>query len=181
MRILSKSKLAAVRGTAVAEGPAASGPWHLPLPDASRSAGIMSEPMTAEEIVRYVVSRAVWAPSVHNTQPWRFAADGGPRISLHADVERRLAVADPDGREMMISCGAALFTIRLALRSLGYIPETRVLPDPAQPDLVAQVAWPERADAETCMVASWPGCGELASGRGPRENETTSSASRRSC
>ena len=69
--------------------------------------------MTAEEIVRYVVSRAVWAPSVHNTQPWRFAADGGPRISLHADVERRLPVADPDGREMMISCGAALFTIRL--------------------------------------------------------------------
>jgi len=108
----------------------------------------MNEPMTTEEIVRYVVSRAVWAPSVHNTQPWRFAADGGPRISLHADVERRLPVADPDGREMMISCGAALFTIRLALRSLGYIPETRVLPDPAQPDLVAQVAWHERADAD---------------------------------
>jgi hypothetical protein len=108
----------------------------------------MSEPMTAEEIVRYVVSRAVWAPSVHNTQPWRFAADGGPRISLHADVERRLAVADPDGREMMISCGAALFTTRLALRSLGYIPEARVLPDPAQPTLVAQVSWGERADAD---------------------------------
>jgi len=101
--------------------------------------------MTAEEIVRYVVSRAVWAPSVHNTQPWRFTADGGSQISLHADAGRRLAVADPDGREMMISCGAALFTIRLALRSLGYIPGTRVLPDPAQPDLVAQVSWRERA------------------------------------
>src|SRR5207302_8964018 len=143
------------RGTAVAEGPAASGPWHLPLPDASRSAGVMSEPMTAEEIVRYVVSRAVWAPSVHNTQPWRFAADGGPRISLHADVERRLAVADPDGREMMISCGAALFTIRLALRSLGYIPETRVLPDPAQPDLAAQVSWRERAAADESERRLW--------------------------
>ena len=104
--------------------------------------------MTAEEIVRYVVSRAVWAPSVHNTQPWRFTADGGPQISLYADAARRLAVADPDGREMMISCGAALFTIRLALRSLGYIPETRVLPDPAQPDLVAQVSWHERAAAD---------------------------------
>jgi len=104
--------------------------------------------MTAEEIVRYVVSRAVWAPSVHNTQPWRFTADGGSQISLYADAARRLAVADPDGREMMISCGAALFTIRLALRSLGYIPETRVLPDPAQPDLVAQVSWHERAPAD---------------------------------
>jgi nitroreductase len=105
----------------------------------------MNEPMTAEEIARYVVARAVWAPSVHNTQPWRFTADGGPQISLHADADRRLAVADPDGREMMISCGAALFTVRLALRSLGYIPETRVLPDPAQPALVAQVSWRDRA------------------------------------
>jgi len=55
----------------------------------------MSEPMTAEEIVRYVVARAVWAPSVHNTQPWRFTADGGPQVSLHADDSRRLAAADP--------------------------------------------------------------------------------------
>ena len=108
----------------------------------------MSEPTTAEEIARYVVASAVWAPSVHNTQPWRFTADGGPRISLHADARRRLAVADPDGREMMISCGAALFTARLALRALGYIPETRVLPDPAQPALVAEVSWRDRAAAD---------------------------------
>ena len=108
----------------------------------------MSEPTTAEEIARYVVARAVWAPSVHNTQPWRFTADGGSQISLHADADRRLAVADPDGREMMISCGAALFTARLALRALGYIPETRVLPDPAQPALVAEVSWRDRAAAD---------------------------------
>src|SRR5256884_746668 len=104
--------------------------------------------MADEEIVRCVVARAVWPPSVHNTQPWRFPADGGPQLSLHADAGRRLAVADPDGREMMISCGAALFTIRLALRSLGYIPETRVLPDPGQPALVAQVSWRDRAAAD---------------------------------
>jgi len=108
----------------------------------------MNESMTDEEIVRYVVARSVWAPSVHNTQPWRFTADGEPGLSLHADAGRRLAVADPDGREMMISCGAALFTIRLALRSLGWIPETRVLPDPAQPTLVARVSWRERAAAD---------------------------------
>ena len=87
---------------------------------------------------------AVWAPSVHNTQPWWFTADG-QEISLHADADRQLMVADPGGREMMISCGAALFTARLALRSLGYIPQTCVLPDPAQPLLVARVSWQRQA------------------------------------
>ena len=74
---------------------------------------------TYEEIARFVIGAAVWAPSVHNSQPWRFAVRRG-EISLYADPDRRLAVADPDGREMLISCGAALFNARLALR---YLPE----------------------------------------------------------
>ncbi len=103
-------------------------------------------PATAQEIARYVVAEAVWAPSVNNTQPWRFVADG-QQISLYADANRGLPVADPDGREMMISCGAALFNLRLALRSLGFIPQTLLLPDPGQPALVAHVNWRQRAPA----------------------------------
>jgi nitroreductase len=64
---------------------------------------------TAEEVAAFVVAAAVWAPSVHNTQPWWFSARG-QEISLYADAGRQLMVADPGGREMMISCGAALFT-----------------------------------------------------------------------
>ena len=112
-------------------------------PPAGRLVG--PEPSAPEEVAAQVVAAAVWAPSAHNTQPWCFSVRG-QEISLHADVSRQLMVADPAGREMMISCGAALFTARLAVRWLGYIPDTRVLPDPARPWLVARVSWQRRAD-----------------------------------
>ena len=103
----------------------------------------MSELMPSEQVARYLVDEAVWAPSVHNTQPWRFVSSG-QQVSLYADAGRGLPIADPDGREMMISCGAALFNARLALRVLGYAPETWVLPDPGDPALVARVGWRQR-------------------------------------
>ena len=97
---------------------------------------------TPEQISRFVVEAAVNAPSVHNTQPWWFYGEEH-EIGMHADRERRLPVADPDGREMLVSCGAALFTARVALRSLGIVPHVRVLPDPDLPDLVARITWSE--------------------------------------
>jgi hypothetical protein len=100
--------------------------------------------VTADEVAAYVVGTAIWAPSVHNTQPWWFATRGA-ELALHADRQRQLGVADPLGREMLISCGAALFTAKLALRALGYVAETRVLPDPADPLLVARLRWRHRA------------------------------------
>ena len=48
-------------------------------------------------------------------------------IELHADASRQL-LTDPDGREMIISCGAALYGLRLAVRSLGYLPDVELLP-----------------------------------------------------
>jgi len=95
------------------------------------------------EIARFVTSAGVQAPSVHNTQPWRFN-QGEREISISADNERQLAVADPHGREMMISCGAALFNVRVALRYLGFVPKTRVLPEPDLPNLIARVTWDEK-------------------------------------
>jgi nitroreductase len=85
----------------------------------------------------YLIATAARAPSVHNTQPWRFRV-GEYVIELRADVRRKLLV-DPLGREMLISCGAALFGLRLAVRSLGYLPAVELLPDPAQLRLLATV------------------------------------------
>ena len=95
-----------------------------------------------EEVARFVVDAAVHAPSVHNTQPWWFYGVDH-EIGVHADDERRLPVADPDGREMMISCGAAVFTSRVALRYIGVVPKVRVLPEPGLGTLVAKINWTE--------------------------------------
>ena len=85
----------------------------------------------------YLIEVAARAPSVHNTQPWRFAVTG-QAAELYADAGRQL-LEDPAGREMIISCGAALFGLRLAIRSLGYQPETSLFPDPARRNLLARV------------------------------------------
>jgi hypothetical protein len=88
--------------------------------------------------VAMVISTAARAPSVHNTQPWKFRVSGDV-IELLADPDRLLRVVDPAGRELMISCGAALFGLRLGLRKLGYLPAAELLPDAACPWLAGRV------------------------------------------
>jgi nitroreductase len=91
-----------------------------------------------EEMVAELVAAATLAPSMHNTQPWRFRFDpAGETISLYADPARMLPVADPDGRSLHISCGAALFNLRLAVAVAGRQPVVRLIPDPGQPLLLA--------------------------------------------
>jgi nitroreductase len=86
---------------------------------------------------RYLIATAARAPSVHNSQPWRFRVDADA-VELWADPDRKTR-DDAIGREMLISCGAALFGLRLAVRSLGHVPVTDLLPDPSQLRLLARV------------------------------------------
>ena len=84
-------------------------------------------PLPAGQAAR-LIQLAARAPSLHNTQPWRFKV-GRHAIELYADHDRQLP-EDPAGREMLISCGAALYGLRLAVRSLGHVPEVDLLPAP---------------------------------------------------
>lgn len=80
---------------------------------------------------------ATAAPSVHNSQPWRFRIDHG--IEVHADPGRHLRAIDPTGRELHISLGAAILNLRLAILNHGHLPVLRLLPDPSRPNLAARI------------------------------------------
>ncbi|KAA5826059.1 nitroreductase family protein [Saccharopolyspora hirsuta] len=93
--------------------------------------------LTAAE-VRDALVAATAAPSLHNSQPWRFHCTPSA-IELHADTSRAMDVADPDHRELVLACGAALLNLRLAIRASGTIPDVRPFPEQSHPDLLASV------------------------------------------
>lgn len=88
--------------------------------------------------LRIAAAAAIRAPSLHNSQPWLFRIRGS-EVEVYADPARRLQVLDPDGREQLISVGAAVFTLRLALRRAGYASDVTLFPRPDDADLVATV------------------------------------------
>lgn len=82
--------------------------------------------------LRAALALAARAPSVHNVQPWQWRV-GADRLHLHVDPARRLVHTDPDGRETLISCGAALHHCVIALAALGWQSRVRRFPDPDDP------------------------------------------------
>ena len=76
---------------------------------------------TPQEQLAAMLNWAVHAPSVLNTQPWRFRVrTGAPAVEVYVDRARVLHAVDPEGREAVISCGAAVYTLRLAARHYGF-------------------------------------------------------------
>ncbi len=122
---------------------------------AARNPGHQQVPIPPD-LVTALIARAARAPSVHNTQPWRFRS-GPAWLELHADHGRNLPRTDPAGRETVVSCGAVLLGLRLAIREIGYLPAVRLLPDPARPDLLALIrlaaAAPATADERRLLTA----------------------------
>ena len=96
----------------------------------------MNAGYTTEDL-RAAVEAAIRAPSLHNSQPWRFRLrDGG--IEISADRERLLAVAARDWG-VRVSCGAALFNLRLALAVAGKPAAVGIRPYPHDPRVLARL------------------------------------------
>ncbi|MCC9306099.1 hypothetical protein LN042_03080 [Kitasatospora sp. RB6PN24] len=95
-----------------------------------------------------LISAAVAAPSIHNSQPWHFRLrPETATLEVLAARERSVPVADPLARALHISVGAAILNLRTAARRLGWAPEVRLLPDPSRPDLLAEVVLGRRSHA----------------------------------
>jgi len=93
-----------------------------------------------ESTVIALVAEAAAAPSMHNAQPWRFRFVADERlILLRGDPERAMPRSDPDNRALHIGCGAALFNLRVAAAHAGLVTQTRLLPEPEDPLLLAAV------------------------------------------
>ncbi|MEV2225964.1 hypothetical protein AB0E01_39755 [Nocardia vinacea] len=104
--------------------------------------------------VRMALMLACRAPSVHNTQPWRWVFDG-TRLNLYSDTSRLLRSADPHGRQLVISCGAVLDHARLAFVWMGWFADVMRLPDPDVPDHLATLEfrpWPGALNTTAARV-----------------------------
>lgn len=101
---------------------------------------------TAPAPIRAAVSVACRAPSVHNSQPWSWVFSCGS-LELHADRMRALPVVDPLARQMVISCGAALHHLEVAVAEHGLGVVIDRLPDPGNPMLLASVAFVAAGDS----------------------------------
>ncbi|MCA9790759.1 MAG: nitroreductase family protein [Candidatus Eremiobacteraeota bacterium] len=94
---------------------------------------------SAQERLRFALNYAILAPSTHNTQPWRFHLEDGS-VELFAERRRALPVIDPDDRELVMACGAALCNLLIALHHYGWGTLVEQFPEGPESDLLARVS-----------------------------------------
>ncbi len=104
--------------------------------------------------IRTVLGLASRAPSVHNTQPWRWRVDESS-LHLYSDPGRQLPNTDPDGRDLVLSCGAALHHCIVAWASVGWQAKVTRLPDPDDSSHLAAITLsPYSADSLDIALAA---------------------------
>lgn len=109
-----------------------------------------SEP--TRETMRSALELACRAPSVHNSQPWRWKL-AERSVHLYQDRSRLLPALDPTGRELVMSCGVALHHARIAFTAAGWRPRVHRLPNPAHPEHLASIEFIRLSEIDTDAVA----------------------------
>ena len=94
--------------------------------------------MVDVDVITGAMTLAVRAPSLHNSQPWRWVADGGV-LELFADPTRIGRSTDSTGREVLISCGAVLDHFCVAMAAAGWEALIDRFPNPNNHDHLATV------------------------------------------
>jgi nitroreductase len=114
----------------------------------------MPKTLVDTEVVKEAVRLACRAPSVHNSQPWRWLwlSDRGV-LRLFSDRRRRVVTADRSGREALISCGAVLDHLRVAMMAAGWQARTDRFPHPANPEHLASVEFTPVDDVTVTQCA----------------------------
>jgi hypothetical protein len=109
--------------------------------------------------LRRAAVRASRAPSVRNTEPWRFVLSADA-LEILADPYRHLRVLDPLGRQLHVSCGCALFNARTSLAVSGYSAVVDRFPDPERPDLIARIRVEEGGHVDSVLAQMDPSAEE---------------------
>ena len=98
----------------------------------------MPDTLVDNDIIRAAVQLACRAPSLHNSQPWRWVAEG-TGLRLYVDRSRILSSTDKSGREAHIGCGAVLDHLCVAMAAAGWIANVERFPDPNNLDHLASL------------------------------------------
>ena len=99
-------------------------------------------PVTAtkmpDEVIRYIITAGIQAPSGDNAQPWKFSVKGN-HISLYLDRDSDASFFNVNQIASIISCGAVLENMRIAATAFGLEGTITYLPNPDDEDLMATV------------------------------------------
>lgn len=128
--------------------------------------------------LRHAVQCAVLAPSSHNSQPWHFIVEDDA-ITLCADRMRALPVVDPFDRELIISCGAALMNLRIALNYYGFAYRITLFPSEVDPDVLAHVRLEHAGFKDASLPPLFDAIAERATVRKPFERAPLSDSVKR--